>query len=104
MWKLVGAVLVAAGSGWLGLSAAAGLTRRLRAVQSMIVGLELMERELWERGAALPELMVALAQRCSQPAAGFFQRCAEGCARLDQVPFGESWHAGRWTSWNFFPW
>ena len=35
--------------------------------------------------------MVALAQRCSQPAAGFFQRCAEGCARLDQVPFGESW-------------
>ena len=56
MWKLVGAVLVAAGSGWLGLSAAAGLTKRLRAVQSMIVGLELMERELWERGAALPEL------------------------------------------------
>ena len=91
MWKLVGAVLVAAGSGWLGLSAAAGLTRRLRAVQSMIVGLELMERELWERGAALPELMAALARRCAQPAAGFFQRCAEGCARLDQVPLGESW-------------
>ena len=91
MWKLVGAVLVAAGSGWLGLSAAAGLTRRLRAVQSMIVGLELMERELWERGAALPELMAALARRCSQPAAGFFQRCAEGSARLEQVPFGESW-------------
>ena len=91
MWKLVGAVLVAAGSGWLGLSAAAGLTKRLRAVQSMIVGLELMERELWERGAALPELMAALARRCTQPAAGFFQRCAEGCDRLDQVPFGESW-------------
>ena len=35
--------------------------------------------------------MAALARRCSQPAAGFFQRCAEGCARLDQVPFGESW-------------
>lgn len=91
MWKLVGAVLVAAGSGWLGLSAAAGLTKRLRAVQSMIVGLELMERELWERGAALPELMAALARRCSQPAADFFQRCAEGCTRLDQVPFGKSW-------------
>ena len=44
MWKLVGAVLVAAGSGWLGLSAAAGLTRRLRAVQSMIVGLEQVPR------------------------------------------------------------
>ena len=91
MWKLVGAVLVAAGSGWLGLSAASGLTKRLRAVQAMIAGLELLERELWERGAALPELMAALARRCAQPAAGFFQRCAEGCARLDQVPFGESW-------------
>lgn len=91
MWKLVGAVLVAAGSGWLGLSAASGLTRRLRAVQAMISGLELLERELWERGAALPELMAALAQRCSQPAAGFFQACAQGCAKLDQVPFGESW-------------
>lgn len=103
MWKLVGAVLVAAGSGWLGLSAAAGLTKRLRAVQSVIVGLELMERELWERGAALPELMAALARRCSQPAAGFFQRCAEGCTRLDQVPFGESWRqefgcCGRWRT------
>lgn len=91
MWKLVGAVLVAAGSGWLGLSAASGLTKRLRAVQAMISGLELMERELWERGAALPELMAALARRCAPPAAGFFQRCAEGCAQLDQVPFGESW-------------
>ena len=91
MWKLVGAVLVAAGSGWLGLSAASGLTRRLRAVQAMISGLELLERELWERGAALPELMAALAQRCSQPAADFFQACAQGCAKLDQVPFGESW-------------
>lgn len=26
------------------------------------------------------------------PAGGrLFQRCAEGCARLEQVPFGESW-------------
>ncbi len=91
MWKLVGAVLVAAGSGWLGLSAASGLTRRLRAVQAMISGLELLERELWERGAALPELMAALSRRCAQPAADFFQQCAQGCARLDQVPFGESW-------------
>ena len=91
MWKLVGAVLVAAGSGWLGLSAASGLTRRLRAVQAMISGLELLERELWERGAALPELMAALSRRCTQPAADFFQQCAKGCARLDQVPFGESW-------------
>ena len=88
MWKLVGAVLVAAGSGWLGLSAAAGLTRRLRAVQSMIVGLELMERELWERGAALPELMVALAQRCSQPAAGFFPTVRR---RLCQAGSGSFW-------------
>ena len=91
MWKLMGAVLVAAGCGWLGLGAAAGLTRRLRAVQAMIVGLELLERELWERGAALPELMAALGRRCAPPAAGFFQTCAQGCAHLDQTPFGESW-------------
>lgn len=91
MWKLLGAVLVAAGGGWLGLSAAAELTKRLRAVQAMISGLELLERELWERGTALPELMAALGRRCAPPAAVFFQQCAEGCARLDQVPFGESW-------------
>lgn len=91
MWKLMGAVLVAAGSGWLGLSAASGLTSRLRAVQSIMAGLELLERELWERGAALPELMADLARRCSQPAADFFQQCAQACTRLDQVPFGESW-------------
>lgn len=91
MWKLVGAVLVAAGSGWLGLSAACGLTRRLRAVQAMITGLELLERELWEHGTALPELMASLARRCTPPAADFFKACAQGCKRLDQVPFGESW-------------
>lgn len=91
MWKLVGAVLVAAGSGWLGLSAASGLTGRLRAVQAMIMGLELLERELWEHGTALPELMDALARRCAPPAADFFHKCAQGCAKLDQVPFGESW-------------
>lgn len=91
MWKLVGAVLVAAGSGWLGLSAASGLTSRLRAVQAMMAGLELLERELWEHGTALPELLAALARRCPPPAAVFFQRCAQGCARLDRVPFGESW-------------
>lgn len=91
MWKLVGAVLVAAGSGWLGLRAASGLTSRLRAVQAMIAGLELLERELWEHGTALPELLSDLAGRCARPAAGFFRQCADGCARLDRVPFGESW-------------
>ncbi len=91
MIRLVGAALVAAGAAWLGLGAAAELGRRVRRLEALSAGLELLERELWERGAPLPEVFRALARRTEEPAAGLFARCAQACAALDREPFPAAW-------------
>ena len=91
MIRLVGAVLVAFGSACLGLGAAADLGRRVRRLEAVSAGLELLERELWERGSPLPELLDQLAQRTSDPACTLFAQCAQACGRLEQAPFSESW-------------
>ena len=46
MVRLLGAVLVAGGAAWAGLSAAEGLKRRVRALDALVDGLSLLEQEL----------------------------------------------------------
>ena len=91
MIRLVGAILVAFGAAWLGLSAAAELGRRVRRLKSLSIGLELLERELWERGAPLPEAFLELSHRTEEPAAALFAQCADACGALDREPFSEAW-------------
>ena len=91
MMRLMGAVLVAFGSACLGLGAAADLGRRVRRLEAVSAGLELLERELWERGSPLPELLDQLAQRTSEPACTLFAQCAAACGRLDREPFPDAW-------------
>lgn len=91
MMHLMGAVCVAVGAVWLGLGAAAELGQRVRAVAAVSDGLELLERELCDRGTPLPELLGQLAKRTQEPVQGLFDRCAKACEQLDQISFGESW-------------
>ncbi len=46
MVRLLGAILVAGGAAWTGLSAAEGLKRRVRALDALVDGLSLLEQEL----------------------------------------------------------
>ena len=46
--KLLGSVLVAAGAAFLGFRAAARLRGQLRALEEILAGLEILERELAE--------------------------------------------------------
>ena len=46
MVRLLGAVLVAGGAAWAGLSAAEGLKRRVRALDALVDGMSLLEQEL----------------------------------------------------------
>ena len=57
MIRALGAALVAFGALWAGWRAVEELRGRVRAAEAVIDGLELLERELWERGTALPELL-----------------------------------------------
>ena len=83
MVRLLGAVLVAGGAAWAGLSAAEGLKRRVRALDALVDGLSLLEQELELDSPPLPELMERLISRSAGPARALFQGCRE--------TFSQSW-------------
>ena len=91
MIRLMGAVLIAFGAAWLGLGAAAELGERVKRLEALSAGLELLERELWERGSPLPEVMEQLSRRTQEPARTLFARCAQACGQLDREPLTDAW-------------
>ena len=91
MMRLMGAVLVAFGAAWLGLTAAAELGRKVRRLEQLSIGLELLERELWERGSPLPQVLEELSLRTGELASTLFAQCAAACGRLDREPFPDAW-------------
>ena len=91
MMRLMGAVLVAFGAAWLGLTAAEELGRKVRRLEQLSIGLELLERELWERGSPLPQVLEELSLRTGEPASTLFAQCAAACGRLDREPFPDAW-------------
>ena len=91
MVRLLGAVLVAGGAAWAGLSAAEGLKRRVRALDALVDGLSMLEQELELDSPPLPELMERLISRSAGPARALFQGCRESLDRLSREPFSQSW-------------
>ena len=90
MVRLIGAALVAAGGGWMGIQAAAGLRRRARALRQM-AGLALLEGELELDAPPLPQLMTRGAGLGQGPAKELFQGCVQGLDHLDQEGFAPLW-------------
>lgn len=91
MVRLLGAVMVAAGTAAVGFRAAAGLSSRARALDGMAQGLLLLEQELEWDGPPLPLLMERLGERCREPARGLFQDCCRALDRLEREPFSQAW-------------
>lgn len=86
MIRALGAAMVSFGALWAGWRAVEELRGRVRAAEAVIDGLELLERELWERGTALPELLEDLSGRTREPASALFSQCAPGPAGSWTVP------------------
>lgn len=91
MVRLIGAVLVAAGGAALGFQAAAGLGRRVRALEEMSQGLALLERELELNAPPLSRLLERGAERSRGPAEELFRGCLRGLDRLDREDFSTLW-------------
>ena len=91
MVRLIGAVLVAAGGGCLGLQAAAELRRQGRTLRQLGDGLALLEQELELSASPLPRLLEQAAARSEGPAKELFQGCLQGLARLDREDFSTLW-------------
>lgn len=91
MLKAVGAALLLAGSAGLGLTAIRRLERRVTALRSLTEALELMERELDFRLPPMKELILAVAARAAEPAAGFLRACGEEVEKLEGKPLARLW-------------
>ena len=91
MWRLLGAVLLAFGCGWVGFQASLALSRREAALRDTARGLALLEQELELDSPPLPQLMDRLVPRCRGPARELFQGCRGALGRLEEESFSSAW-------------
>ena len=93
MMRLMGAALVVAGCGALGLRAAARLEGRVRDLGELAAGLDTLRRELGWRLSPLPDGLEAAGRALHGPAADFFAQCARRARAPDGQAFQEVWRA-----------
>ena len=91
MIRLVGAVLLTAGSALLGLCAVGRLDSRVQELRQLILGLETMAREMDYRLAPLPELLERAAAETEDRVSRFFTLCAQGASHLNGRAFHTVW-------------
>lgn len=91
MMRLMGAVLVIAGCGALGLAGVASLDGRVRDLGELAAGLDALQRELGWRLAPLPQALEMAARAAHGPAAQFFSRCARESGQSDGQNFQQVW-------------
>ena len=82
---------MAAGGGWLGFQAAAGLRSRVRTLEEVQAGLALMEGELELNAPPLSELLARCAARSRGASEALFRGCLQGLNRLDEESFSSLW-------------
>ncbi len=91
MVHLTGAILLAAGCGWLGFQAAEGLRRKSRSFRQLAQALALVERELELGAPPLPQLLERVAGRSAGPAKQLLEACRRGLDRLEEEDFSQLW-------------
>lgn len=91
MTRLLGAALLIAGGGALGLGAIARLDGRVRDLGELAAGLDALQRELGWRLSPLPQALNTAARAVHGPAADFFVRCTQGAERGEGKSFQEVW-------------
>ena len=94
MIRCVGAALLIAGCGGLGLSAVNRLDSRVRDLWELSAGLEILQRELGWRLSPLPKALEAAAVGTHGHAAQFFTFCARESKQLAGDPFRTLWGRG----------
>lgn len=91
MMHFIGAACMAAGPILLGLGAVRTLNHRVNELQQLVIGIEIMERELRHRLAPLPELFHRAAEQTEGRASRFFALCEHGATHLNGRSFQSVW-------------
>ena len=94
MIRFLGAALLMAGCGGLGLSAVNRLDGRVQDLRELSAGLEILLRELGFRLAPLPEALEAASGGTQGRSAQFFSFCAKETRQLAGTPFRTLWSSG----------
>lgn len=89
MLKLLGVLLVWGGCTLCGARACAALGRRVRTLEEIGQGLEVMEREIALNATALPELLEQMEQKESGTGGALFCRCRAELVKGNS--FADSW-------------
>ena len=91
MLKLLGAIMVIAGTALCGYISVGKMKRRVKCLSSMAASLALMESEIADRLTPMPELLERLSDDAFYPASLVYRRTAEGLYRLGEMTFSELW-------------
>ena len=91
MIRLVGALLIAAGSAWLGFGAAGKLGARVRTLEELAEGMDQMARELELDQPPLEQLLERLIPGSRGAARALFSGCRAALDHLEEEPFARAW-------------
>lgn len=94
MMRLLGAALVVAACGSLGLAAVARLNGRVRDLGELAAGLDALQRELGWRLSPLPQALETASKAARGPAAQFFSQCAQKAGQAGDQAFQQVWREG----------
>lgn len=91
MIRLVGALLISAGSAWFGFAAAGRLEAKARALSEAADGLGQMARELELDQPTLKQVMDRLIPGSRGTAQALFHGCRSALEHLEKEPFSKAW-------------
>ena len=89
--KLVGAILVLAGSFGIGFSAIQRLDGRVKALKALTAALDILEHELEFCLPSMQEWLQKTANRSSEPVSSFFRVCLEELNLQGGVTLSDAW-------------
>lgn len=91
MIKIIGAVMVIAGTALCGYISVGKMKRRVKCLNSIAASLSLMESEITDRLTPMPELLERLSDDAFYPASLLYARTAENLEKLGEIAFSEIW-------------
>ena len=92
MLKLIGAILLIAGTASCGIIGAMRLRRRSDSLSSVLSALSTMKSEICDRLTPIPELLEMLAEDGQYPANALFSNACANMSRLGSAQFSEIWN------------
>jgi stage III sporulation protein AB len=91
MIRLIGAVLITAGTAAWGLLGVFRLRSRVKSLNAIVSALGVMKSEICDRLTPMPELLKLLGNEATYPASQLFKNAADKIPSLGSKPFSSIW-------------